>query len=85
MIESFASAAELAYPESILAAIPKPGTKRRKQGKYGIGFGKAWIKSPSYDGGAWPGLKYSRDLMMAILWGDELLGRGDECPRGLAR
>ena len=29
---------------------------------------KAWIKSPSLTGGQAPVVKYSRDLMMAILW-----------------
>jgi glutathione-independent formaldehyde dehydrogenase len=40
-----------------------------KQGRYGVDFGKAWIKSPSMTAGQCPVLKYSRDLMNAILWG----------------
>ena len=39
-----------------------------KQGRYPLDFGKAWIKSPSATGGQCPVLKYSRDLMEAILW-----------------
>ena len=40
-----------------------------KQGRYPLDFGKAWIKSPSVTAGQCPVVKYSRDLMQAILWG----------------
>ncbi len=40
-----------------------------RSGRYEIDLGKAWIKSPSLTLGQCPVVKYSRDLMMAILWG----------------
>ena len=48
---------------------PEARNEAEKQGKYGLNFGKAWIKSPSMIAGQCPVIKYSRDLMMAILWG----------------
>ncbi len=39
-----------------------------KAGRYDVDLGKAWIKSPSMTLGQCPVVKYSRDLMMAILW-----------------
>ncbi|MES2568805.1 MAG: alcohol dehydrogenase catalytic domain-containing protein [Verrucomicrobiota bacterium] len=47
---------------------PLAPNEEAKQGRYGIDFGKAWIKSPKLMAGQCPVLKYSRDLMQAILW-----------------
>ena len=45
-----------------------PKTDMAKKGELPLAFSKAWIKSPRLTGGQAPVMKYSRDLMMAILW-----------------
>ncbi len=59
----------MGLPRIYTAGDPEARSEAVKQGRYGIDFGKAWIKSPSMTAGQCPVVKYSRDLMMAILWG----------------
>ena len=59
----------MGIPGIYAAGDPQAVNEAAQQGIYPIGFGKAWIKSPSMTAGQCPVLKYSRDLMMAILWG----------------
>jgi glutathione-independent formaldehyde dehydrogenase len=58
----------MGIPGIYTAGDPEAKTKEIKQGKYNLDFGKAWIKSPSLTAGQCPVVKYSRNLMMAILW-----------------
>lgn len=58
----------MGIPGIYTAGDPEAKTEAIKQGTYDLDFGKAWIKSPSLTGGQAPVVKYSRDLMMAILW-----------------
>jgi glutathione-independent formaldehyde dehydrogenase len=58
----------MGIPGIYTAGDPEAKTEAVKQGAYNLDFGKAWIKSPSLTGGQAPVVKYSRDLMMAILW-----------------
>jgi glutathione-independent formaldehyde dehydrogenase len=58
----------MGIPGIYTAGDPEAKTEAVKQGTYNLDFGKAWIKSPSLTGGQAPVVKYSRDLMMAILW-----------------
>ncbi len=69
MIEVVRFGGGTGIPGIYTAGDSQARNEAEKQGKYGIGFGKAWIKSPSMTAGQCPVLKYSRDLMMAILWG----------------
>ena len=59
----------MGIPGVYIAGDLKARNKTEKQGSYNLDFGKAWIKSPSLRAGQCPVVKYSRDLMMAILWG----------------
>ncbi len=59
----------MGIPGIYTAGDPEAKTEAINHGTYNLDFGKAWIKSPSLTGGQAPVLKYSRDLMMAILWG----------------
>jgi len=58
----------MGIPGIYTAGDPEAKTEAVKQGTYNLDFGKAWIKSPSLTGGQAPVVKYSRDLLMAILW-----------------
>lgn len=58
----------MGVPGIYTAGDPEAKTQAIKQGTYNLDFGKAWIKSPSLTAGQCPVLKYSRDLMQAILW-----------------
>ncbi|WP_323843990.1 alcohol dehydrogenase catalytic domain-containing protein [Microbulbifer magnicolonia] len=58
----------MGIPGIYTAGDPEAKTEAVKQGTYNLDFGKAWIKSPSLTGGQCPVVKYSRDLMLAILW-----------------
>lgn len=58
----------MGIPGIYTAGDPEAKTEAVKRGTYPLDFGKAWIKSPSLTGGQAPVVKYSRDLMMAILW-----------------
>lgn len=58
----------MGIPGIYTAGDPEAKTEAVEQGTYNLDFGKAWIKSPSLTGGQAPVVKYSRDLMMAILW-----------------
>jgi glutathione-independent formaldehyde dehydrogenase len=58
----------MGIPGIYTAGDPEAKTKEIKQGRYNLDFGKAWIKSPSLTAGQCPVVKYSRNLMMAILW-----------------
>jgi glutathione-independent formaldehyde dehydrogenase len=59
----------MGIPGIYTAGDPQARNEMEKQGYYSLGFGKAWIKSPTLTGGQCPVLKYNRQLMMAILWG----------------
>ena len=59
----------MGIPGIYTAGDSQARNEMEKQGRYPLDFGKAWIKSPSATGGQCPVLKYSRDLMEAILWG----------------
>lgn len=58
----------MGIPGIYTAGDPEAKTKEINQGRYNLDLGKAWIKSPSLTAGQCPVVKYSRDLMMAILW-----------------
>lgn len=58
----------MGIPGIYTAGDPEAKTKEINQGRYNLDLGKAWIKSPSLTAGQAPVVKYSRDLMMAILW-----------------
>jgi glutathione-independent formaldehyde dehydrogenase len=58
----------MGVPGIYTAGDPEAKTQAIKQGTYNLDLGKAWIKSPSLTAGQCPVLKYSRDLMQAILW-----------------
>jgi glutathione-independent formaldehyde dehydrogenase len=58
----------MGIPGIYTAGDPEAKTKDINQGRYNLDLGKAWIKSPSLTAGQAPVVKYSRDLMMAILW-----------------
>lgn len=58
----------MGIPGIYTAGDPEAKTQEIKQGRYNLDFGKAWIKSPSLTAGQCPVVKYSRNLMMAILW-----------------
>lgn len=58
----------MGIPGIYTAGDSEAKTEAVKQGTYNLDFGKAWIKSPSLTGGQAPVVKYSRDLLMAILW-----------------
>lgn len=58
----------MGIPGIYTAGDPQAKTKEVKRGTYNLDFGKAWIKSPSLTAGQCPVIKYSRNLMMAILW-----------------
>jgi glutathione-independent formaldehyde dehydrogenase len=58
----------MGIPGIYTAGDPEAKTKEIKQGRYNLDLGKAWIKSPSLTAGQCPVVKYSRNLMMAILW-----------------
>lgn len=68
LLEVTRAPAGLGLPGVYTAGDPKAKTDEIKSGRYGIDFGKAWIKSPSMTAGQCPVMKYNRDLMMAILW-----------------
>ena len=59
----------MGVPGIYTAGDSQARNEMEKQGRYPLDFGKAWIKSPSVTAGQCPVLKYSRDLMQAILWG----------------
>jgi len=59
----------MGIPGIYTAGDPQARNEMEKQGYYSLGFGKAWIKSPTLTSGQCPVLKYNRQLMMAILWG----------------
>ncbi len=59
----------MGIPGIYTAGDSQARNQTEKQGRYPLDFGKAWIKSPSVTAGQCPVLKYSRDLMQAILWG----------------
>lgn len=68
LLEVTRAPAGMGLPGVYTAGDPKAKTEEIKRGRYGIDFGKAWIKSPSMTAGQCPVMKYNRDLMMAILW-----------------
>ena len=69
MIQVVRSGGGTGVPGIYAAGDSQARNDAEKKGKYGVDFGKAWIKSPSMIAGQCPVVKYSRDLMMAILWG----------------
>ncbi len=69
MIEVVRFGGGTGIPGIYTAGDTQARNQAEKQGRYGVDFGKAWIKSPSMTAGQCPVLKYSRDLMNAILWG----------------
>ena len=80
----------MGIPGIYTAGDAEAKTEEIRAGRYGLDFGKAWIKSPSLTGGQCPVMKYNRNLMMAILWGRmDYLGEVmnvelvslNECPR----
>ena len=58
----------MGIPGIYCAGDPKARNDDEKQGRYGLDFGKAWIKSPHLTAGQCPVMHYHRDLMEAILW-----------------
>jgi glutathione-independent formaldehyde dehydrogenase len=58
----------MGIPGIYSAGDPKARNDDEKQGRYGLDFGKAWIKSPHLTAGQCPVMHYHRDLMEAILW-----------------
>jgi glutathione-independent formaldehyde dehydrogenase len=58
----------MGIPGIYCAGDPKARNLDEKQGRYGLDFGKAWIKSPHMTAGQCPVMHYHRDLMEAILW-----------------
>jgi glutathione-independent formaldehyde dehydrogenase len=58
----------MGIPGIYCAGDPKARNEDEKQGRYGLDFGKAWIKSPHMTAGQCPVMHYHRDLMEAILW-----------------
>ena len=69
LLEVTRAPAGMGLPGVYTAGDPEAKTQEIKRGRYGIDFGKAWIKSPTMTAGQCPVMKYNRDLMMAILWG----------------
>jgi len=69
MIEVVRFGGGTGIPGIYAAGDSQARNEAEKEGRYGIDFGKAWIKSPNMTAGQCPVLKYNRDLMMAILWG----------------
>lgn len=58
----------MGIPGIYCAGDPKARNEDEQQGRYGLDFGKAWIKSPHLTVGQCPVMHYHRDLMQAILW-----------------
>lgn len=69
MLEILRFGGGMGIPGIYTAGDSEAKSEAVKKGTYAIDFGKAWIKSPSMTAGQCPVVKYSRDLMMAILWG----------------
>lgn len=68
LLEVTRAPAGMGLPGVYTAGDSEAQTEEIKRGRYGIDFGKAWIKSPTMTGGQCPVMKYNRDLMMAVLW-----------------
>ncbi|WP_088342789.1 MULTISPECIES: alcohol dehydrogenase catalytic domain-containing protein [Rhodomicrobium] len=58
----------MGIPGIYTAGDPQARNEDEKQGRYSLGFGKAWIKSPHITAGQCPVMHYHRELMEAILW-----------------
>lgn len=68
LFEVVRASGSMGIPGIYSAGDPYAKNEKSKQGIYELGFGKAWIKSPSLTAGQCPVKKYNRNLMMAILW-----------------
>lgn len=68
MMEVVRANGAVGIPGIYTAGDPTFKDEAKKQGKFGIDFGKAWIKSPHMTAGQCPVMHYHRELMEAILW-----------------
>lgn len=68
MMEVVRANGAVGIPGIYTAGDPQLKDEAENQGKFGIDFGKAWIKSPHMTAGQCPVMHYHRELMEAILW-----------------